>query len=116
METQDRILAITEEMTRHKIKLQTKQHDDSVELTKTELNNNADIIGRGQWFAFVAVVGITAGGFYMIHLGHDSVGIAMLITEVVGVASVFVLQLWSARGRGSMSESLRNYRQPEKGA
>jgi len=48
---------------------------------------------KGQWFAFIAVLVITIGGFYMVHLGHGGVGLGVLIFEAAGVAGVFLYQV-----------------------
>ncbi|MYD09842.1 MAG: hypothetical protein F4X02_07330 [Chloroflexi bacterium] len=59
----------------------------------TELKNNADRIRLGQWTAFFAFIFVSLGGFYMVHLGHDALGIAVLVFEAVGVAGVFLHQV-----------------------
>lgn len=105
MEANDRILAYLEETTRHDIKLESQQHEDYVTLTKTELENKADRISRGQWFAFISFIFISLGGFYMVHLGHDALGIAVLVFEAVGVAGVFLHQIRQARPRRELPSS-----------
>ncbi len=104
MEANDRILTTLEQTTRHDINLERQQHDEFVALTKTKLKNNADRISRGQWFAFIAFIFISLGGFYMVHSGHDALGIAVLVFEAVGVAGVFLHQMRSDQGRPSRSE------------
>ena len=105
MEANDRILTTLEQTTRHDIKLESQQHEDNVALTKTELKNKADQISRGQWFAFIAFIFNSIGGFYMVHLGHDALGIAVLVFEAVGVAGVFLHQMRRDRPRPSRSEA-----------
>ena len=84
-----------------------QQHKDSVALTNTELKNNADEVRRGQQFAFIVVIGIIAGGFAMIHLGHDGGGIASLLVAAATVAGIFVSQFAKDRIIGPRSESAR---------
>ena len=101
MEAQDRILAITDTLAQHRTESESKQHQDNVAITTTELKNSADEVKRGQIFAFVVVIGITIGGFTMIHLGHDGGGIASLLVAAASVAGIFVSQL--TRGRNTYS-------------
>lgn len=93
METQDRVLTLTEETSRHDMTLVVKQHDDRVSLTRTELTNKTDEVKRGQNFAFVISLLIILGGFTMIHLGHDIGGIASLLVGAASVAGIFVTQM-----------------------
>ena len=93
METQDRVLALTEETSRHDMRLAIKQHDDGVDLTRTELKNQAGEVRRGQNYAFAISVLIILGGFTMIHLGHDTGGIASLLVGAASVAGIFITQL-----------------------
>lgn len=67
MEAQDRIISLTEESARHEMAIDSQRHDDEVELTKMELKNTSDKVSRGQWFAFIAFIFVTVGGFYMVH-------------------------------------------------
>ena len=55
-----------------------------------------------------AVIGITLGAFDIVKSGYDAAGIAILIFEVMGIASVFVYQLRSSRERESAPGSYRN--------
>lgn len=93
METQDRVLTLTEETSRHDMQLVVKQHDDGVNLTRTELKNKTDEVKRGQNFAFVISLLIILGGFTMIHMGHDIGGIASLLVGAASVAGIFVTQM-----------------------
>lgn len=93
MKAQDRLLTIAEKSVAHKIKLESRQHDDSVALTESKLNSISMDIRRGQWFAFLAFTFISLGGFYMVSAGHDALGIAVLVFEAVGIASVFLHQM-----------------------
>lgn len=47
MEAQDRLLANTEATARHEMEMDKRRHEDFVELTKAELNNNAREINKG---------------------------------------------------------------------
>lgn len=93
MESQDRVLTLTEETSRHDMQLAVKQHDDGVILTRTELTNKTDEVKRGQNFAFVISLLIILGGFTMIRLGHDIGGIASLLVGAASVAGIFVTQM-----------------------
>lgn len=93
MEVNDRIVTVLEQTTRHDIDLENRQHEDGVTLAQTTLKNRADRESRGQWFAFLAFIFISLGGFYMVYLGHDALGIAVLVFEAVGVAGVFLHQM-----------------------
>ena len=104
MEAQDRVLALAEETARYEMELGRQQRRDSVELTKTELKNNADVVKRGQYFAFFVVIAIIGGGFIMIHLGHDGGGIASLLVAAGSVAGIFARQFASGRDKSSKSE------------
>lgn len=95
METQDRVLTLTEETSRHDMQLEMKQHDDGVNLTRTELTNKTDEVKRGQNYAFAISLLIILGGFTMIHLGHDIGGIASLLVGAASVAGIFVTQMRS---------------------
>lgn len=92
LEANDHILAIAGERFRNDGEMARKQHDDAVTLAKAELKNNADRVSQGQRFAFIAFMLVTAGGFYMVHLGHDALGIAILIFEAGGIAGLFLNQ------------------------
>ena len=105
MESQDRILTITEELSRHKIKLEMQSHEDSVELDRSIIAAIASRERKGQWFAFMAVLVITLGGFYMVHLGHSGVGLGVLIFEAAGVAGVFLYQVRANRARLSQGSA-----------
>ena len=48
MESQDRVLTLTEETSRHDMQVEMKQHDDGVNLTRNELTNKTDEVKRGQ--------------------------------------------------------------------
>lgn len=106
---QDRILTIAEELSRHKISTESKGQKDSADLDRSIVTAIADRERRGQWFAFIAAIGLTLGAFYMMHLGHDAAGIAILIFEVVGIAGVFV---YRARSPGGGEYSPDGYRYP----
>ncbi len=108
MARQDRILTIAEELSRHRISTETKDQRDSAELERTVVAAVADGERRGQWFAFISVICISVAAFYMLHLGHDALGIAILIFEVVGIASVFVYQLRTSRRRESAATMYRD--------
>ncbi len=93
METQDRVLTLTEETSRHDTQIAMKQHDDEVDLTRTELKNKTDEVKRGQHIAFAISLLIILGGFTMIHLGRDIGGIASLLVGAASVAGIFIIQL-----------------------
>jgi len=93
LEANDRVLDIAEVKYRTDSELERKQHDNFVTMAKTELENNAVRVSRGQWFAFVAFILVSVGGFYMVQLGHDALGIAILVFEALGVAGVFLHQI-----------------------
>lgn len=95
IETQDRVLTLTEETSRHDMQVAMKQHDDGVNLTRTELMNKTDEVKRGQNYAFAISLLIILGGFTMIHLGHDIGGIASLLVGAASVAGIFVTQMRS---------------------
>ena len=105
MEANDRLLTVLEQTTRHDIDLENSQHEDSVTLAQTTLKNKADQIGRGQWFAFISFIFISLGGFYMVYLGHDAIGIAVLVFEAVGVAGVFLHQIRRDQRRNQLPSS-----------
>ena len=105
MEAQDRVLAITEATARHEMEMDKRRHEDSVALTKTELDNNSDEVKRGQDRAFAVVIAIIIGGFLMIYLGHDVGGIASLLVATAGVAGIFVRQFAIGRIRSSRPKS-----------
>ncbi len=107
MAANDRILTVFEETARQEREIENKRHNDNVRLTNTELKNSADEVRRGQLFAFVVVFGIIAGGFTMIHLGHDNGGIASLLVAAASVAGIFVSQFAKDRIIGPRSESAR---------
>ena len=86
------MLSIAEQVVSQGIEFESQQHEDNVVLTKTELKRNADRIRLGQWSALIAFISVSLGGFYMVHLGHDALGIAVLVFEAVGVAGVFLHQ------------------------
>ena len=90
MEAQDRILTTFEVSVQHKIDADTQLHKDHVELTKTQLKNNSDEVRRGQWFAIIAMILFTGGGFLMVHLGHNEVGIAAFVVEGIAAAKWFL--------------------------
>ena len=93
MDTQDRVLTLTEETSRHDMQVELKQHDAVVNLTKGELTNKTDEVKRGQNYAFAISLLIILGGFTMIHLGHDIGGIASLLVGAASVAGIFVNQM-----------------------
>lgn len=93
METQGRVLALTEETARHEMQLELKQHNDGANLTRSEIANKTDEVKRGQDRAFMVVIAIIIGGFLMIHLGHDVGGIASLLVGAASVAGIFVTQM-----------------------
>ncbi|MCY3915547.1 MAG: hypothetical protein OXG49_05985 [Chloroflexi bacterium] len=95
METQDRVLTLTEDTSQHDMQVEMKQHDDGVNLTRTELTNKTDEVKRGQNYAFAISLLIILGGFTMIHLGHDIGGIASLLVGAASVAGIFVTQMRS---------------------
>lgn len=92
LETQERVLAITEATAQHQMEMEKRQHVDSVALTRSELKNNADVVNKGQNSARLVVCLIVVGGFVMIHLGHDAGGIASLLVAAASVAGIFVSQ------------------------
>lgn len=105
IEAQDRILTIFEEITRQDMALATQHHNDNVVLTKSEMQNNADEVKRGQWFAIVAMMVLTLGGFTMVHLGHSEVGIAAFVVEGIGAARFFLYDLRRNRSSSRMAQS-----------
>jgi len=108
LEASDRVLDIAEEKFRNDSALERKQHDDFVTMAKTEIMNSAVRVSRGQWFAFVAFILVSVGGFYMVQLGHDALGISILVFEAVGVAGVFLNQMRRESKRVSPVNVTRN--------
>ena len=108
LEASDRVLDIAEEKFRNDSALERKQHDDFVTMAKTEIKNSAVRVSRGQWFAFLAFIVVSLGGFYMVQLGHDALGIAILVFEAVGVAGVFLNQMRRESKRLSAVNVARN--------
>lgn len=84
-----------------------RQHEDFVELTKTELKNNADKVNKGQNYALIVVCLIVIGGFVMIHLGHDAGGIASLLVAAASVAGIFLSRYNRGENNLSRTESQR---------
>lgn len=108
IEASNIILGIAQERFHNDSEFDRKQHDDSVTLAMTELNENAKEVKQGQWFAFLSFIFVSFGGFYMVHLGHDAIGIAILVFEAVGVAGVFLHQFRSANDSASLVNRSRN--------
>ena len=106
METQDRVLTLTEETSRHDMQIAIKQHDDGVDLTRAELKNKTDEVKRGQHYAFAISLLIILGGFTMIHLGHDIGGIASLLVGAASVGGIFITQL--RKGETSLAQADRD--------
>ncbi len=105
--TQERLLANTEATARHVMEQEKRQHEDFVELTKTELKNNADKVNKGQNYALIVVCLIVIGGFVMIHLGHDAGGIASLLVAAASVAGIFLSRYNRGENNLSRTESQR---------
>ncbi|MCY4072886.1 MAG: hypothetical protein OXG60_16455 [Chloroflexi bacterium] len=99
MDSQDRILTIAEELNSHRIELETQSQKDAAELDRSVIGTIASREQKGQWFAFIAVLVITVGSFYMVHAGHNVVGISVLIFEAAGVAGVFLYQVRAKRNQ-----------------
>ncbi|MCY3834635.1 MAG: hypothetical protein OXG85_16610 [Chloroflexi bacterium] len=112
MSRQARILTIAEKLSAHRINTESKDQKDSADLDRSVVAAIANRERRGQWFAFIAVIGISLGAFYMVRLGHDAAGIAILIFEIVGIAGIFVHQLLSTRDAESGLRSYRNLSDP----
>lgn len=108
IEASDIILKIAQERFRSEGEFDRKQHDDSVTLATNELEKNAKEVNQGQWFAFLSFIFVSLGGFYMVHLGHDAVGVAILVFEAVGVAGVFLHQFRSRNEGVSVVKRTRN--------
>lgn len=102
------MLDIAENKIRNDFELTRKQHDDFVQLAKTELENNADEVKKGQNTAFIVVYLIIASGFVMIHLGHDAGGIASLLVAGASVAGIFLSQYNRSRRVESPFKSQRD--------
>lgn len=95
MEALEIVLATFEKSVPREIELEAQKHKASVELTRSVINMVASRESRGQWFAFLSFIFVSLGGFFMIYLGHDAVGVAILVFEAVGVAGVFLNQFRS---------------------
>ena len=108
MEALDIVLAAFEKSVPREMDLEEQKHKDSVETTRSVINVVASRERKGQWFAFLAFIFVSLGGFYMVYLGHDAVGVAILVFEAVGVAGVFLHQLRSENDRVSLVHSTRN--------
>ena len=108
MNRQDRILTIAEELSSHRISTESKEQIDSANLDRAIVEAIANRERRGQWFAFISVFGISLCAFFMLYLGHDAAAIAILVFEVVGIASVFGYQLRSSQRAESVSSRYRN--------
>lgn len=108
MTRQDRILTIAEELSSHRISTESKEQIDSANLDRAIVEAIANRERRGQWFAFISVFGISLCAFFMLYLGHDAAAIAILVFEVVGIASVFGYQLRSSQRAESVSSRYRN--------
>jgi len=102
------MLDIAESKIRNDFELSRQQHDDFVQLAKTELKNNADEVNKGQNTAFIVVCLIIVSGFVMIHLGHDAGGIASLLVAGASVAGIFLSQYNRSRRLMSRSVSQRD--------
>ena len=97
MEASERILTIVEERARHDIEMEKVEHSDAVEVTKSVIEKNSDTVMRGQLLPFVGALLFGAAGFYMVHLGHDSFGIAVIIAQAASFAAYFLYQHRSER-------------------
>lgn len=105
MEAQGRILTIAEETARHKMQLESANQRDSVALTKTELNNSAADIRRGQLIGAGAALLLGAGALHAVNLGNDGAAIAVMIGEVALFAGVFLPQWRSRRDQLTSKDS-----------
>ncbi len=103
MTSQDGILTIAEGLSNHRIKLETQSQKDSAALDRSIVATIASRERKGQWFAFLAVLVITFGGFYMVHLGHGGLGLGVLVFEAAGVAAVFLYQVRANRANLSQT-------------
>ena len=99
IEASDRILAIAEKKFHFDCEMEQKRHDDTVDIAKSTIMINTDIVKRGQLIGSVGALLIGAIAFYLIHEGNSGWGIAIVIAEIVAFAGVFVIQQRSLSNR-----------------
>jgi len=74
----DRILRMAE---------QQSSHRQSIE--KSAIKSNIENSRRGQLFAFIISMPVIIAGFILIMLNKDGVGIAVILTDLVALITVF---------------------------
>jgi len=82
----DRIVAMAE---------RNAAHRQSLEATVVKGNTNAQ--RRGQWFAFVLAFGIVCVGAWLVYVGRTSVGLWLIMADVLALAAVFLGGRWLAK-------------------
>lgn len=108
MQANDRILAIVEKRASHDVEIEMKDYSNSVEVTKYVMKENAATVKRGQLIPFAGTLLFGAGGFYMVHLGHDSFGIAVIIAQAASFAAYFLYQHRSARNLSAATQVVKS--------
>jgi uncharacterized membrane protein len=96
----ERIMAMAERQSAHRERLEARVVDGNV------ANQT-----RGSYFAFVIALVALVGGFFLIHEGRSSEGLAAIITSVSGLVGVFVYaKVEQRRERTEKIEALQQRR------
>jgi len=84
----NRILSMAEKNSDHSIQMDKEQ----ISLAHRHLNNQQ----RGQNYTLICFVIVAGLSGYAIHKGYSTAGIAVLISEIVALAGVFICQKYIA--------------------
>ena len=85
-EFDERLLPLFEERQRHIMTLETQRQADDTQTTRLMITESASITKRGQFFSWTLTIGALVGGIYLITIGQEGIGVALLFGDASFIA------------------------------
>ena len=85
-EFDERLLPLFEERQRHIMGLEKQRQKDDAQTVQLLISESASITKRGQFFSWTLAIGALIGGIYLITIGQEGIGVAVLFGDASFVA------------------------------
>ena len=86
IEFDERLLPLFEERQRHAMALEKQRQEDDARTVQLLITESASITKRGQFFSWTLTIGALIGGVFLITIGQEGIGVAVLFGDASFVA------------------------------
>lgn len=85
-EFDERLLPLFEERQRHIMGMEKQRQEDDARTVQLLISESASITRRGQFFSWTLTISALIGGIYLITIGQEGIGVALLFGDASFVA------------------------------